>query len=104
GARWALRRWGGYYRYRPYWRMRHAIDPKTLPAFPPTSLLEANADGERGDAPPGPDERVFRVLVAGGSAAECNQLDQSMTWAAVVQRPLNRPENLAALGAPRVHV
>jgi hypothetical protein len=44
------------------------------------------------------------VLVAGGSAAECYYLDQKSQWPHVLQEVLSRPENLARLGARRVHV
>jgi lysophospholipase L1-like esterase len=103
-ARGVLRRWGGYYRYTPYWRERHEFDRALLPTFPPTSMVEINADGERGGPPPREGERVFRGLVVGGSAAECYFLDQDATWPAVVERILNAPEHLAALGVERAHV
>ncbi len=104
GARWAMRRWGGYYRYTPHWRERNEIDPETLPGFPAGSLVEINGDGERGDPSPRAGERVYRALVVGGSAAECYFLDQGQSWGAVAQRLLGEPEALAALGVARVHV
>jgi lysophospholipase L1-like esterase len=103
-ARRGLARWGGYYRYVPGWRERRAFDGALFPFFPPTAMMEINRDGERGGPPPGAGERGYRALVVGGSAAECYFLDQGATWAAVVERLLNEPEALAALGAPRVHV
>jgi hypothetical protein len=48
--------------------------------------------------------RAFRVLVVGGSAAECYLVDQPATWPHVVQEALNRPSALEALGAPAAHV
>ncbi len=103
-ARASIRRWGGYYRYRPHWRERHDIDVTALPQLLPFAKVEINRDGERGDEPPGPREGAFRALVVGGSAAECFLLDQPQTWAAVAQRELSRPENLRALGARRAHI
>jgi hypothetical protein len=103
-ARAVIRRRGGYYRYQPFWRTRLDFAPGEMPGFPPSAMMEINADGERGDPPPAPGEPCYRVLVVGGSAAECSTLDQSQTWCAVAQRILGDPLNLAALGVPRVHV
>jgi len=104
-ARWSVRRAGRYYRYAPYWRTRKDFDVAHLPQFPPTTWTEINAEGERGDPPPRPGERVFRGLVIGGSAAECIYLDQGGTWGAVVQRLLGTAEHRAALGGfTGVHV
>jgi O-antigen/teichoic acid export membrane protein len=102
-ARAVIRRRGGYYRYQPFWRTRLEFAPGEMPGFPP-ARMEINADGERGDPPPAPGEPCYRVLVVGGSAAECATLDQSQTWCAVAQTILGDPLNLQALGAPRVHV
>jgi hypothetical protein len=102
-ARKIIRRYGGYYRYTPYWREEHEWTTP-MPGFTQKSVVEINRDGERGDPPPLPGERCYRILVVGGSAAECYYLDQSETWSAVVQRTLNQPEHLARLGALRVHV
>lgn len=99
----ALKRWGGYYRYTPYWRERQEFDQTMLPGFPPASV-EINADGERGGPPPREGERVYRILLIGGSGGECYTLDQGSTWAGVAERLLNTPANLAALGVERVHV
>ncbi|HEX3346345.1 MAG TPA: hypothetical protein VHS09_17295, partial [Polyangiaceae bacterium] len=103
-TRWGLRRWGGYYRYTPYWREEHAFDRDLFPQFPETARVEINRDGERGDPPPRPGERALRVLVVGGSASECYFLDQAAAWSAVAQRRLNMPDPLQALGVSRVHV
>lgn len=104
GARRFIRARGFYSRYRPYLRHRVEIDRAALPTLDPVIRMEFNRDGERGDPPPQPGEQVFRALVIGGSAAEGFLLDQDRTWAAVVQRILNQPENLPKLGARRVHV
>ena len=103
-AREIVRRRGGYYRYTPYYRERKQHEPDRMPGFSATATIEINAAGERGDPPPAAGERCYRVLVVGGSAAECAFLDQRQTWAGVVQRVLNEPAHLAALGAPQVHV
>lgn len=102
-ARQILRR-SGYYRYVPNFRAHMELDRDALPALDPVARFYINEDGERGGPAPKPGEDVFRALVIGGSAAECYFLDQDRTWSAVVERALNEPEALAALGAPRVHV
>lgn len=99
---WLARR-GRYYVWAPGARMRLEIDRTTLPTLEPIAEHAINSDGERGDEAP-PDEGTFRVLVAGGSAAECYYLDQKSQWPHVLQEVLSRPENLARLGARRVHV
>jgi lysophospholipase L1-like esterase len=62
-----------------------------------------NSDGERGDEPPNMD-RVFRVVVAGGSSTECYFLDQRSSWPALLQARLATPPALARLGVQAVHV
>jgi lysophospholipase L1-like esterase len=99
-----LKSYGGYYRYRPYNRERLEIDRTALPALNPVSLVRINRDGERGNEPPRKDERAWRALVVGGSAAECYYLDQDQTWPAVLERRLSEPASLAELGVPRVHI
>lgn len=107
-AEFAVRAWlalfGRYYVWEPYARTRLELDRDTLPNLEPVTRLEINADGERGDPPPRDDPNTLRILVAGGSVAECYFLDQDSAWPQVVQRALNRPENLARLGVDRVHV
>jgi len=103
-ARRLLRAHAFYSRYRPYSRVRLEIDTTALPALEKIVRVEANRDGERGDPPPERGERAWRALVVGGSVAECFYLDQQSTWPAVIQQVLSQPENLAALGVPRVHV
>jgi len=102
-ARALLTRFGRYYVWAPGARMRLELDRNTLPTLEPVATHAINADGERGDEPPD-DEGTFRVLVVGGSAAECYYLDQRTQWPNVLQEALSRPENLARLGARRVHV
>lgn len=103
-ARRALRGYGGYYRYVPYSRTHTKLDREALPHLRPVSRLDVNGDGERGGEPPREGERAYRILVVGGSAAECFFLDQDQTWPAVVERELCEPANLRALGVDRVHV
>ncbi|MBL8862493.1 MAG: hypothetical protein JNK02_10845 [Planctomycetes bacterium] len=102
-ARALLVRCGRYYVWAPGARLRLELDRTTLPMLEPVARHAINSDGERGDEAP-PDAGTFRVLVAGGSAAECYYLDQHSQWPHVLQEVLSRPENLARLGARRVHV
>ncbi len=99
---WLARR-GRYYVWAPGARMRLEIDTTTLPTLEPVAEHAINSDGERGGEAP-PDEGTYRVLVVGGSAAECYYLDQKSQWPHVLEEVLSRPDNLARLGARRVHV
>ncbi len=103
-ARAWLARYGRYHVWQPYARTRMQLDRETLPTLEPETHIEVNSDGERGDPPPHDFSRTYRVLVAGGSVAECYFVDQENSWPYVVQRVLNRPENLDRLGAEHVHV
>ncbi|MBI5363696.1 MAG: hypothetical protein HZA53_10995 [Planctomycetes bacterium] len=103
-ARAWMARHGPYFVWAPFARMRLELDHDALHSLPPVANWEINADGERGSPPPVDHARAFRVLVAGGSAAECYFLDQEDTWAEVIARELTRPEALASLGTERVHV
>jgi hypothetical protein len=103
-ARAVLRIGGRYFVWTPYSRVRMELDPDVFPALDPHVRFDVNEEGERGDMLPADWSRTYRVLVAGGSAAECYYLDQGSTWPQVIQRVLNRPENLRALDVTRVHV
>lgn len=86
----------------PNSRVVAEIDCETLPSLDPIARFFVNADGERGAPLPSDWTRVYRVLVAGGSAAECFYLDQDKQWPSVVQRVLT--ENAAKIGVERAHV
>ena len=102
-ARAWLRRQGYFVRKR-WERVRLTLDREALPSLEPVVNVEINSEGERGDPLPKDRNGLYRVLVAGGSAAECGLLDQGSTWPAVMQQILNRPDSLRSLGARRVHV
>jgi hypothetical protein len=102
-------------RYRvwpPGMRLEVRQDPGVFPEVEPRVRIESNSDGERGGEVAADDPGVYRILVAGGSAAECYALDQPTSWPGELERLLNRGEALRALGvnaagaAPpqRVHV
>lgn len=99
-----LARWGRSYSLQPFSRIRLHIDRDTLPSLEPVVEHRINSEGERGDEPPPDKEGLFRVLVVGGSAAECWLIDQKTSWPNVVQEILRGPQNLAKLGAKSVHI
>lgn len=78
------------------------VDRETLPQLEAEVRVVINAEGERGPDPPARWDDTYRVLVAGGSAAECYLLDQETAWPHVVQTELEA--HAAALGAAHVHV
>ena len=84
----ALRRWD---------RTKMRLKNGALPSLEPLIRFAVNGEGERGDPLPRDTEGLYRVLVAGGSAAECGLLDQQSAWPAVLQTLLRRPSNLRAL-------
>lgn len=86
--------------HQPFARRHFTIATDVLPQLPAEARFEANADGERGGPVPSNPATAYRVLVAGGSAAECFLLDQDDTWSAVLEREL---QDLQGPGTP-VHV
>lgn len=100
-ARWVIRKRDRWYALTPNQRLEMRLDREALPSLEPVVRSEINADGERGDPLPAHWKHTQRILVAGGSAAECYLLDQASTWSQVLQDELNRSQ---ALGPERVHV
>jgi hypothetical protein len=103
-ARAARRRWVRPAVFQPGLREHLTVVREALPTHGDVVRFDANSLGERGDEPPPDGRRVYRVLVCGGSAAECFTLDQPQSWPEVVKRVLARKENLARLGRDAVHV
>lgn len=99
---WLARR--GYYVWTPWKRARMHVDRAALPSLEPAVRFEVNAEGERGDPLPRERSGLFRVLVAGGSAAEGYFLDQPSAWPQILQSLLDEPDAKSRLGARRVHV
>ena len=101
-ARAAVRR-GRYFVLAP--RISEALRPDddVYADLEPLVNVDTNADGERG-RPDGPSEKAFRILVAGGSAAECRLLNWPSTWMGALESLLNSPEALRALGASESYV
>src|SRR4051794_12132271 len=105
-ARWWIRFRREYYVLPPGLRLQLHIDRETFPELEPVVRFEVNADGERGPDLPHirRGERLYRVLVAGGSQPEGYLLDQDTSWPGALHRLLDQPVNAAALGVSRVHV
>lgn len=94
-ARASLRRRDAWYVHQPYSRAEFRLDRDAVPTLPERVRFEANGDGERGDPVPADPASALRVLVAGGSAAECFLLDQDDSWPMIVQRELAAREDVA---------
>jgi hypothetical protein len=103
-ARWWLRHRQVYYIWPPSHRKIVRPDREAFPAAEAVAHFDVNSDGQRGDELPPTDLPAYRILVAGGSAAECMYLDQWTAWPGAMERLLDRPESRAALGVARVHV
>lgn len=88
----------------PYKHIEFDIDKSILPNLEDHVRFQVNSEGERGDELPRNAERLYRILVVGGSSAECYFLDQESSWPMRVQRIMERPENLNKLAASHVHV
>lgn len=102
GARAWLRRRGEYFVFTPNSSTLLHVDRETLPQLESEVRIEINRDGERGPTPPRHWRDTYRVLVAGGSAAECFLLDQESSWPHVLQELLTPAAE--RLGARAVHV
>ena len=94
-ARGRLARQGHVFVHRPHARRRFQVSREALPAMPSTVRFESNADGERAGPVPTDPEGTLRVLVAGGSAAECYMLDQDVTWPARLEAELREDPRIA---------
>jgi lysophospholipase L1-like esterase len=104
GTRCWLRRKDRYYVWLPNLRLEFHPDPEVFPELERKVRFEINSDGERGNEPPHSGAGVYRILVAGGSPAECALLDQSTSWPGVLEHILNKAENLRMFGASKIHV
>ena len=88
-ARAVIRERDQWFVHAPHSRAEYVLDAEAFPRLPPVVRRAANSDGERGSALPRPPEDLYRVLIAGGSAAECYMLDQHQSWPMVTQDLLN---------------
>jgi hypothetical protein len=105
-ARWWIRRQAAYHVFPPGLRLRLHPDRDTFPELEPIVRFEINREGERGREVPRlkRSERLYRILVAGGSQPEGYLLDQDTTWPGALQCLLAQPHARHRLGASAVHV
>ncbi len=88
----------------PGLREHLAVVQEELATQGSTVRFEVNRLGERGADPPSDGADAFRILVCGGSAAECFTLDQPQTWPEIAKRHLQTAESLRTLGRRLVHL
>jgi len=93
-----------YFCWPPHTRFRMPLDRTVFASGDAEVRFDVNRLGERGDAPPHSFDGVYRVLVAGGSAAECYYLDQDSSWPGRLQQLLSRPEACQRLDVRAAHV
>ena len=103
-ARWWIRHRTRHHVWAPGLRLELHQDGALFPAVESVTRFDVNGDGERGSPVRSGEPGLFRVLVAGGSAAECLALDQPTSWPGALERLLNSADRLRALRARRVHV
>jgi len=103
-CRWWIRGRSPYYVWPPRARIEIRPDPVSFPELERRVRFHVNADGERGGDIADPQDGLYRIVTAGGSAVECFALDQPATWPAVLEQLLNAPDRLHTLRARRVHV
>jgi lysophospholipase L1-like esterase len=103
-ARGWIRSRSRYFCWPPHSRSRMPLDPSVFQSGDAIVRFDVNRLGERGEAPPRSFDGVYRVLVAGGSAAECYYLDQDSSWPGQLQRLLSRPEACQQLRVRTAHV
>lgn len=89
--------------FTPGARRDYLLDPAALPGLTPLVRVRINQDGERGPVRSG-SGHCFRVLVCGGSTAECLYIDQAKTWPAVALRELSASATLRELERTCAHV
>ncbi len=104
GARLWLRHRDAWFVWRPGSRIHMKTDPTVLPDMERLVRFEVNSQGERGSEPPADPAGTYRILVAGGSAAECYFLDQPSTWPEVMRAALERALPRRDASIRHVHV
>ena len=95
---------GRWYPWPPHYNGELHLLPGVFPGFPTKTRIWTNRLGARGDRPPKPASDCLRLMVAGGSAAECYFLDQPLTWPEQIVQVLEQPKNLKTLGVHSVHI
>jgi len=101
-ARLWIRSHGRYFVWRPHYKMRIELNQAMSPFLKSPIHVRSNSAGERGRELPKTKGKLYRMLVAGGSTAECRLIDQDKTWSAVLEQILEA--NKGVLGADAVHL
>lgn len=78
----------GYFFFPPHLKTVFKPSSEIMPGISGDSEFRINSDGIRGDeiTP----QHSYRILAVGGSTTMCGYLDQSETWAQLLQESLNR--------------
>ena len=81
----------GYYIWPPHLRKVFRPYQDVMPGISGESEFIVNSHGVRGDelTP----QHTYRILAIGGSTTECKYLDQSETWAYLLQETINENTN-----------
>lgn len=103
-ARIWLKKNGGWFLWLPYRRLDLHLKKGVFPGFPALTRIRINRFGARGQKPPRLDDETLRVVVSGGSAAECFFLDQPLTWPEQMANFLRKAPPSARGGGSMVHV
>lgn len=94
-----------HYPWIPNSRVKFTLDLEQYPGFTPAGQFNISPIGERGSTiAPRRSRRPFRVLVMGGSAAECPQLSDEHFWPLVMQEEIRKSNVLQRLGYSSIHV
>jgi len=100
------RRWirsgGKYFVWRPHYKKVEELNPAYSRFLESPIHFYANREGERGKEVPKTAGKLYRVLVAGGSTAECMKLNQDKAWPALLERILEANKSLMDVDA--IHV
>jgi hypothetical protein len=94
---------GRYFVWLPYLRMENQLRRDIFPELETRARLLINSEGERGNEPPSDKRGMHRILIAGGSTAECYYLDQDSCLSTQLERLLQTQEALRKLRAQRIH-
>jgi lysophospholipase L1-like esterase len=95
---------GLYYANYPGMHASWAPNVEKHPYLEKYTVLRTNDMGERGLVPYPDSHRVFRVLVAGGSAAESRLLNWERSWPGALEAKLKRMDRLGELGFETAYV
>ena len=93
------------YVWEPNFKQQSSLNPEAFPPplMPETIRLEVNSLGELSSEPPKTKD-LYKVLLYGGSAAECYFLDKNDNWPKVLADELNQPEKIRILKKEEAHV